>query len=161
MGKLDGRVALVTDGARGQSRSHALALAAESADVVVCDIAADVPVIGYLMATETQLAETVKLAASCGVRALGLHVDARDTAQVQAAVNQTLREFGRIDILLANHGVVDFAALENITDDSWTTIIDTNLIGVSGVSRLSCRTCARPRKAASSRRRRWAPARHR
>jgi SDR family mycofactocin-dependent oxidoreductase len=130
MGKLDGRVALVTGGARGQGRSHALALAAEGADVVVCDIATDVPVIGYPMATEAQLTETVKLVASYGVRALGLHVDARDTAQVQAAVNQTVREFGKIDILLANHGVVDFATLENITDESWNTIVDTNLTGV-------------------------------
>ena len=51
MGKLDGRVALVTGGAHGQGSSHALAPAAEGADVVVYDIAADVPVIGYPMAT--------------------------------------------------------------------------------------------------------------
>ena len=85
MGKLDGRVALITGGARGQGRSHALAMAAEGAEIVVCDIAADVPVLGYPMATEDQLAETVKLVESYDRRALGLRVDARDTAQVQAA----------------------------------------------------------------------------
>ena len=128
---------------------------------MLCHIAGGVPVIGYPMATETQLAETVKLAASGGVVRSACTSMPRDTARVQAVVNQTLREFRKIDILLANHGVVVFAALENITDDSWNTIIDTNLTGISGVSGLSCRTCARPRKAASSRRRRWAPARHR
>ena len=136
MGKLDGRVTLVTGGPRGQGCSHALSRRPMAPTSWLCDIPADVSVIGYPMATETQPAETVKLAASSRVRALGLHVDARDTAEVQAAVNQTVREFGKIDILLANHGVVDFAAPENITDDSWNTIIDTNLTGASGVSGL-------------------------
>jgi SDR family mycofactocin-dependent oxidoreductase len=130
MGKLDGRVALVTGGARGQGRSHALAMAAEGADIVACDIAADVPVIGYPMATEVQLAETVKLVESYDRRALGLQADARDTAQVQAAVDRAMNEFGRIDILIANHGIVDFATVENTTDESWNTIVDTNLTGV-------------------------------
>jgi SDR family mycofactocin-dependent oxidoreductase len=130
MGQLDGRVAFITGGARGQGRSHALALAAEGADVVVTDIAADVPVLGYPLATPDQLAETVKLVDECGVRALGLQVDARDTAQVNDAVAQTINEFGRLDILLANHGVVDFSTGENTTDEAWDTIVDTNLTGI-------------------------------
>jgi SDR family mycofactocin-dependent oxidoreductase len=130
MGKLDGRVALITGGARGQGRSHALALAAEGAEIVVADIAADVPVLGYPMASKDQLAETVKLVEDLDRRALGLQVDARDTAQVQAAVDRTLEEFGRIDILLANHGIVDFSTVENTTDEAWNTIVDTNLTGI-------------------------------
>jgi NAD(P)-dependent dehydrogenase (short-subunit alcohol dehydrogenase family) len=130
MGKLDGRVALITGGARGQGRSHALALAAEGAEIVVCDIAADVPVLGYPMGTEDQLAETVKLVESYDRRALGLRVDARDTAQVQTAVDRTMDQFGRIDILLANHGIVDFSTVENTTDEAWNTIVDTNLTGI-------------------------------
>src|SRR6204780_4621529 len=130
MGKLDGRVALITGGARGQGPSHALALAAEGAEIVVCDIRAGLPGIGYPMATEAQLAETVKLVESYARRALGLRVDARDTAQVQAAVDRTMDEFGRIDILLANHGIVDFSTVENTTDESWNTIVDTNLTGI-------------------------------
>jgi SDR family mycofactocin-dependent oxidoreductase len=130
MGKLDGRVALVTGGARGQGRSHAVAMAAEGADIVVCDIAADVPVIGYPMATQDQLAETVKLVENLDRRALGLQVDARDTAQVQAAADRTMEEFGRIDILLANHGIMGFSTVENTTDESWNTILDTNLTGI-------------------------------
>jgi SDR family mycofactocin-dependent oxidoreductase len=130
MGKLDGQVAVVTGGARGQGRSHALALASEGADVVVTDIAADVPGIRYPMATQDQLAETVKLVEEHGVRALGLQVDARDTAQVNAAIEQTVSEMGRVDILLANQGIVDFSTVETTTDELWNTIVDTNLTGI-------------------------------
>jgi SDR family mycofactocin-dependent oxidoreductase len=130
MGQLDGRVAFITGGARGQGRAHALALAAEGADVVVADICADLPVLGYPMASPDQLAETVKLVEEFGVRALGLPVDARDTAQINGAVERTVAEFGRLDILLANHGIVDFSTVEETSDESWTTIVDTNLTGI-------------------------------
>jgi SDR family mycofactocin-dependent oxidoreductase len=130
MGKLDGRVAFITGGARGQGRAHALALAEEGADVVVSDICADVAGLGYPMATADQLAETVKLIEEFGVRALGLQVDARDTQEVNGAVGQTIAEFGRLDILLANHGIVDFSTVETTSDESWNTIVDTNLTGI-------------------------------
>jgi NAD(P)-dependent dehydrogenase (short-subunit alcohol dehydrogenase family) len=130
MGQLAGRVAFITGGARGQGRSHALALAREGCDVVVTDIAADVPGLGYPLATPDQLAETVKLVEELGVRALGLEVDARDTVAVNAAVSRTVEDFGRLDILLANHGIVDFSAVENTTDELWDTVVDTNLNGI-------------------------------
>jgi SDR family mycofactocin-dependent oxidoreductase len=130
MGKLDGRVAFITGGARGQGRAHALALAAEGADVVVVDICADLPAIGYPMATVDQLDETVKLVQETGGRCLGLQVDARDTEQINAAVARTVDELGRLDILLANHGIVDFSTVEETTDEAWTTIVDTNLTGI-------------------------------
>jgi SDR family mycofactocin-dependent oxidoreductase len=130
MGQLDGRVAFITGGARGQGRAHALALAAEGADVVVTDIATDLPGLRYPLATPDQLAETVKLVQEYGVRAAGFQVDARDTDQINRAVAQTIADFGRIDILLANHGVVDFSTVEQTTDELWDTIVATNLTGI-------------------------------
>ena len=130
MGQLDGRVAFITGGARGQGRAHALALAAEGADVVVSDIAADLPGLRYPLATPDQLAETVKLIEEYGVRAAGLQVDARDAEQINAAVAQIVADFGRIDILLANHGVVDFSTVEQTTDELWNTVVETNLTGI-------------------------------
>jgi NAD(P)-dependent dehydrogenase (short-subunit alcohol dehydrogenase family) len=130
MGQLDGRVAFITGGARGQGRAHALALAAEGADVVIADIAADLPVLGYPLASADQLAETVKLVEEYGVRALGLQVDARDTDQLNDAVARTVGDFGRLDILVANHGVIDFSTVEVTSDALWHTIIETNLTGV-------------------------------
>ena len=58
MGELDGQVALVTGGARGQGRAHAIALAAAGASVVVCDIAAQIGTVPYPMATPEDLDET-------------------------------------------------------------------------------------------------------
>jgi NAD(P)-dependent dehydrogenase (short-subunit alcohol dehydrogenase family) len=130
MGQLDGKVAFITGGARGQGRAHALALAAEGADVVVTDIGEDVAVLGYPMATPEQLKETVQLVEKFGVRALGLEVNARNTDEINAAVQRTITEFGRLDILLANHGVVHFSTVESTTDELWNTIVDTNLTGI-------------------------------
>ena len=130
MGQLDGRVAFITGGARGQGRAHALALAAEGADVVVTDIAADLPELGYPLASPDQLAETVKLVEEYGVRAVGLQVDARDADQLNDAVARTIGDLGRLDILVANHGVIDFSTVEEISDTLWHTIIETNLTGV-------------------------------
>lgn len=130
MGQLDGRVAFITGGARGQGRAHALALAAEGADVVVIDIAADLPELGYPLASADDLAETVKLVREYGVRAEGLQVDARDTEQLNDAVVSTVADFRSLDILVANHGVIDFSTVEETSDTLWHSIIETNLTGV-------------------------------
>jgi SDR family mycofactocin-dependent oxidoreductase len=135
MGKLTGQVAVITGGARGQGRAHALAMAAEGADIVVCDIAAPVAGLGYPTATPDQLAETVKLVEELDRRALGITMDARETGQVQAAVDRVIAEFGRLDILVANHGIVDFSTVEETTDEMWTTVVDTNLTGIFKVMR--------------------------
>jgi SDR family mycofactocin-dependent oxidoreductase len=135
MGALTGQVALITGGARGQGRSHAIALAREGADIVVCDIAADVETVGYPMATHEQLDETVRLVEKEGRRVLGIVADMRSTAQVDDVVRQTLAEFGRIDILCANHGVISFNPVDEMSDEQWQAVIDTNLTGVFKIMR--------------------------
>lgn len=135
MGKLDGQVALITGGARGQGRSHAIAMAAEGAKVVVCDIAAPVASVKYPMATSEQLEETVNLIEKQDVGALGIIADLRDTQQVQSLVDQVMAEFGRIDVLVANHGVVAFSTVDETSDDEWNAVVDTNLTGVFKIMR--------------------------
>ena len=135
MGTLDGQVALITGGARGQGRAHAVALARQGCDIVVCDIAASVGGVDYPMASAADLDETVRLVEQVGRRALGVVADMRDTAEVQAVVDAALETFGRIDVLVANHGVVNFAPVEAMTDEQWSGVVDTNLTGVFKILR--------------------------
>ncbi|HWE55193.1 MAG TPA: mycofactocin-coupled SDR family oxidoreductase [Acidimicrobiales bacterium] len=129
MGALDGRVALITGGARGQGRSHGLALAAEGADVVLCDVPAAMPVLTYPLAGRSDLELSVKQVEATGRRALGLAVDVRDAAAVEGAVARTVDQFGRLDIVVANAGVVSTGPITDVTDEVWDTLVATNLTG--------------------------------
>ncbi|SDC21955.1 (+)-trans-carveol dehydrogenase [Geodermatophilus telluris] len=130
MGKLDGKVALITGAARGQGRSHALRLAQEGADVIAVDRCADVPTVGYPMATEDDLAETARQVEALDRRIVTRVADVRDTAALRAAVDEGVAELGRLDIVLANAGIASFAPVEDLTDEMWDEMIDINLTGV-------------------------------
>ncbi|OBK44938.1 mycofactocin-coupled SDR family oxidoreductase [Mycobacterium kubicae] len=129
MGALDGRVALITGGARGQGRSHALALAAEGADIAVVDAPGPMKDLTYPLGTEDDLRHTAKLVEELGRRCLSLTVDVRDPAQVDAAVQQTHQELGSLDVVVANAGIVSTGLLEAVSDHVWQQLIDTNLSG--------------------------------
>src|SRR6202011_3317496 len=118
MGSLDGRVALITGAARGQGRSHALALAAEGADIVAWDVPQSMSSLTYPLATQEDLDLTAMLVTEMGRRCLSLPVDVADSSQVNAGVQQTLEEFGRLDIALANAGIVSVGTLVDVTDES-------------------------------------------
>lgn len=132
MGLLEGKVALVTGGARGQGRSHALRLAEEGADVVVVDVAADVPeVAAYPGATEEDLAEAGRLVEGCGRKALVRRADVRDRPAVQAVVDEALATFGHLDVVVANAGVCPPGAPTwQIPPEQWAAVLAVNLTGV-------------------------------
>ena len=130
MGKLDGKVALITGGARGQGRSHAVTLAREGADIVVCDIAQPIESVPYPLATSSDLAETVRQVEVIGRRCLGLVADVRDQAAMDAAAARAIGELGHIDILLANAGIASNAPLAQMSEAMWQDMIDVNLTGV-------------------------------
>lgn len=130
MGKLDGKVALITGGARGQGRSHAVTLAREGADVVVCDVARQVDTVPYPMGTPEQLEETVRMVEDLDRRCVAVQADVRDAGQVQGAVDRALAEFGQLDILLANAGIFSFSTVAEMTDQMWDDMLNTNLKGV-------------------------------
>src|ERR1039457_919925 len=130
MGSLDGKVALITGAARGQGRSHALALAAEGADIVAWDVPQAMSSVTYPLATKEDLHLTAKRVTEKGRRCLSLPVDVSDSGQVNAGVQQTLEEFGRLDIVLANAGIVTVGPLVGVTDQSWDEMVATNLTGV-------------------------------
>ncbi len=130
MGRLNQRVAVITGGARGQGRSHAVALAREGADVVVCDVDRQIETIPYPLAGEGDLEETARLVREQGGRCLAMPADVRDPSQVDAVVQAALSEFGHVDILAANAGVWASSQLSDMTDELWRDVIETNLYGV-------------------------------
>jgi SDR family mycofactocin-dependent oxidoreductase len=130
-GRLEGKVALVSGAARGQGRSHAVRLAQEGADIIAFDVCGQLDTVPYAMATPEDLAETVKLVEDVDRRIVAREADVRDAAAVQAVVDEGLREFGRLDVVVANAGIVSFA--ENtwsITEEQWDELLAVNLTGV-------------------------------
>jgi SDR family mycofactocin-dependent oxidoreductase len=121
---------LISGGARGQGRSHAVHFAREGANIVIFDIASQIETIPYKMAKEDQLKETVRMVEDLDKRCVAIRADARDTSQVNGVVERTISEFGRLDILLVNHGVLSVVPVADMSDKQWTDVIDTDLTGV-------------------------------
>ncbi|WP_158015444.1 mycofactocin-coupled SDR family oxidoreductase [Mycobacterium basiliense] len=129
MGALEGRVALITGGARGQGRAHALALASAGADIVIADAPGPMKELTYPLATEQDLQDTAALVTDLGRRCLPIILDIRDATQVGTAVEQTVEDLGSLDIVVANAGIVSTGRLEEVSDLSWQQLVDTNLTG--------------------------------
>jgi len=118
MGKLDGRVAIVTGGGTGIGRSIALALAKEGADVVVCS---------RNLANLEKVAEEIK---ALGRRSLAIATDVSVKEQVQNMVRQTVDELGRVDILVNNAAVVRRVSFMDTSESDWNAVIAADLSGV-------------------------------
>jgi len=93
-GRLAGKIAFVTGAARGQGRSHAVALAQQGAGIVALDIASQIGSVPYPMATRDDLDETVKLVEGAGARCLPVIADVRDIQAMDQAVKETSSSFG-------------------------------------------------------------------
>jgi len=129
-GSLQGRVAFVTGAARAQGRSHTVRLARQGADVIALDICAPVSAgVTYPPATPPDLAETVRLVECEGRKVLAREVDIRDDAALRQLVADGVEQFGRLDIVVANAGVLGWGRLWELTDEQWDTVIDINLTG--------------------------------
>jgi SDR family mycofactocin-dependent oxidoreductase len=121
---------MVTGAGRGQGRSHAVALAAEGADVVVCDIAADIDTVPYPLATTEDLNETVRSVQGLGRRCIGVGADVRDREAMTEVADAALSEFGRLDILSANAGIAGVHRIADMSAASWRNMLAVNLDGV-------------------------------
>jgi SDR family mycofactocin-dependent oxidoreductase len=130
MGLLDGKVALITGGARGQGRAHATTCAREGADVIVVDIADQIGTVDYKLAREEDLAETVRQVEALDRRALSVVADVRSQQQMDEAVTRGIAEFGQIDILIANAGIWTQGSFWELSDEQWHDMLDVNLTGV-------------------------------
>jgi len=128
--RFDGKVALVTGGARGQGRSHAVNLAKRGADVVVLDILEQIPSVEYDMSRQEDMDETVKLIEAEDRRVIPVKGDVRKWDDVQNAVTAAVTEFGRLDLVSANAGIMPTTGEPSQQLDAWHAAIDTMLTGV-------------------------------
>jgi SDR family mycofactocin-dependent oxidoreductase len=126
-GRVKGKVAFVTGAARGQGRSHAVRLAEEGADIVAVDLCRDIDTIGYPMATLEDLDGTARLIEKAGQAAVIAQADVRDAAQLRAALDDGVAQFGGLDIVVAQAGVAGMKGQPPL--QAWCDVIDTNLIG--------------------------------
>ena len=129
-GRLAGKVALVTGGARGIGRACAVRFAEEGADVAVVDIGRDVETVPYRGAQATQLDEVVAEVEKLGQRAISLRADVRDGEAMRSAVATAVAELGGVDALVAAAGIDSWGKAWELTDEQWRTMIDVNLGGV-------------------------------
>ena len=129
-GTLEGRVAFITGAARGQGRAHAVRLANEGADIIAIDVCGPISeTITYPLATSEELAETVQAVEATGRKVLAREVDIRDLAALQQVVADGVEQFGRLDILVANAGVLSWGRMFEMSEEQWDTVIDVNLNG--------------------------------
>jgi SDR family mycofactocin-dependent oxidoreductase len=130
MGRFEGKVVLITGAARGQGRSHAVAFAREGADVIALDICENIATVDYDLATPDDLKETERLVQNLGQRIVAVKADVRDLTQMQRAVEQGLQQFGHLDMVCANAGIISLAKAWELTPTQWQDVIDVNQTGV-------------------------------
>jgi SDR family mycofactocin-dependent oxidoreductase len=129
-GTLEGRVAFVTGAARGQGRAHAVRLASEGADIIAIDICGPISdTVTYPAATSEELADTVRAIESTGRKVLAREVDIRDLAAQQQVVADGIEQFGRLDIVVANAGILSWGRMFEMSEEQWDSVIDVNLNG--------------------------------
>ena len=114
MGRVDGKVAIVTGGARGMGASHARLLAAEGAKVLVGDVLDDLG---------------DRLVRQIGDSARYVHLDVTDPHQWETAISTATGEFGKLDVLVNNAGIANGAPIQSFPIDQWQRVIDINLTG--------------------------------
>lgn len=128
-GRLEGKVAFITGAARGQGRSHAVRLAQEGADIIAVDICEQIESNPYPLATLEDLEETKRLVESLDRRIVTAKADVRDRSQLRDVLGAGVSELGRLDIVLANAGILPMA-MGHPDPMDFVDATDVDLLGV-------------------------------
>ena len=127
-GRLSGKVAFITGAARGMGRAHAVTLAGEGADVIAIDVCAEFDSTDYPGSTPGDLATTVRLVEATGRRIVARQGDVRDPDAVGSVVAAGMEEFGRLDVVIANAGIIRVSDTDQRAQ-TFRDVVDVNLIG--------------------------------
>ncbi len=130
LGFFHDKVVFVTGAARGQGRAHAVRFAEEGADVIAVDLCDQIPSVAYPMATPEDLDETVRLVEKTGRRIVAERADVRDRDRLADVVAKGFNEFGRIDFVLANAGILPAAGEQGREISAFNDAIAVMLNGV-------------------------------
>jgi SDR family mycofactocin-dependent oxidoreductase len=129
MQRLEGKVAFITGGARGQGAAIARKFAAEGADIILCDICEDISTLGYALASTSDLEATAAEVHELGRRCHAEVADVRSQEALDRVVRNGIAELGSLDIVVANAGIVGYGAFWEMRDEEWSDQIDVNLTG--------------------------------
>ena len=121
-GRLEGKVVFITGAARGQGRAHAVRFAEEGANVIATDLRPP--------EKDEAFAETVQLVEATGRKIIALAADVRELPRLREAAAAATSFFGRLDIVIANAGVVSISPTLETAYDEWQLAVDVNLTGV-------------------------------
>lgn len=135
MGRLAGKVVLISGAARGQGRSHARMLAAEGADIIAVDLCQDIETNEYPLARPEDLDETARLVEKEGRSAFTAIVDVRDRVALADAVDRGVAELGHLDVVVANAGIAPLTAGAPL--QAFVDAVDVDLIGVLNLVHVS------------------------
>jgi SDR family mycofactocin-dependent oxidoreductase len=127
-GRVAGKVAFISGIGRGQGREHAVRLASEGADIIGVDICADIETTRYPLASEADLAETVRLVEAQDRRIVATRADVRDPNAVRAAIEAGVAELGRLDVVVAQAGIAPLGG--DLPPRAFADVVDVNLVGV-------------------------------
>lgn len=130
MGRVEGKVALITGAARGQGRSHAVRLAEEGADIYALDICAEIGDTAHTMGTVEDLDETRRLVEKTGRRIITAVADVRDLRAMETAAADCLEAFGKVDVVCANAGISTYGTTWELSPKMWKDVLDVDLTGV-------------------------------
>lgn len=120
----------MTGAARGIGLACAEALAAGGANVVLFDIARQLPQVSYPLATAEDLAMAKAAVEEHGVKCIAVQGDVRDFSAQESVVNRAVTELGGLDFGVANAGITQAGSLENFDEEELSLVIDINLKGV-------------------------------
>lgn len=134
-GEFEGKTVFITGAARGQGRAVALAFAREGANIAAFDLVKNIDIRLYELGNREDLDSLRREVEAAGGSYRAFAGDVRDDEAITKAVEETVKEFGGIDVLFNNAGIAFYASAWEMTEQQWDSLVDINLKGAWLVAR--------------------------